>query len=356
MELLNHTLDRTFLGNAVWQWLMAAGGALLFLLVALTVRRSVRKQAERLAATDRVELLELPFYVAARTRMLFILVVAAIVAARLLDLPDRAVWGASVGLTVVGFWQAGLWATAAASVWIAQRRRAALQADRATAGTLGIIELIVRGLIWTLVLLLALDNLGINVTALVAGLGVGGIAVALAVQNLLGDLFASLSITLDRPFVLGDFIIVDDFMGSVEHIGIKSVRLRSLSGEQIVMSNADLLSSRVRNYGRMHERRVVFSINIRFETSREKLQAIPALIRGLIESQPGTRFDRSHFASYGDFALRFETVYYVLSPDYNVYMDIQQGINLGIHAMLERENVELAYPAQRFIPTPQLSD
>jgi len=356
MELLNQTLDRTFLGNAVWQWLMAAGGALLFLLVALTVRRSVRKQAERLAATDRVELLELPFFVAARTRMLFILVVAAIVAARLLDLPEKAVWGASVGLTIVGFWQAGLWATAAVSVWIAQKRRATLQADRATAGTLGIIELIVRGLIWTLVLLLALDNLGINVTALVAGLGVGGIAVALAVQNVLGDLFASLSITLDRPFVLGDFIIVDDFMGSVEHIGIKSVRLRSLSGEQIVMSNADLLSSRVRNYGRMHERRVVFSINIRFETPREKLAAIPLLIRGLIESQPGTRFDRSHFASYGDFALRFETVYYVLSPDYNVYMDIQQGINLGIHAMLERENVELAYPAQRFIPTPQVSD
>jgi small-conductance mechanosensitive channel len=145
-------------------------------------------------------------------------------------------------------------------------------------------------------------------------------------------------------------------MGSVEHIGIKSVRLRSLSGEQIVMSNADLLSSRVRNYGRMHERRVVFSINIRLETPRAKLEAIPLLIRGLIESQPGTRFDRSHFASYGDFALRFETVYYVLSPDYNVYMDIQQGINLGIHAMLERENVELAYPAQRFIPTPQVSD
>ncbi len=355
MELLNHTLDRTFLNNAVWQWLMAAGAMLLVVLPALLVRRSIRRHAKRRAAGAQRQLIDLPLRVASRTRTLFIVIVGCIAGARLLELPDKALWIASGALTVVGFWQAGLWATAAAAVWIQDRRRASLETDRGTAGTLGIIELIVRGLIWAFVLLLALDNLGVNVTALVAGLGVGGIAVALAMQSLLGDLFASLSITLDRPFVLGDFIIVGDFLGSVEHIGIKSVRLRSLGGEQIVMPNADLLGSRIRNYGRMLERRVLFSINVRFETSREQLQKIPESIRALVESDSRTRFDRCHFASYGDFALRFETVYYVLSPDYNVYMDIQQAINLGIHAMLERDGIELAYPTHRLIPTLQAS-
>ena len=134
--------------------------------------------------------------------------------------------------------------------------------------------------------------LGVDITALVAGLGIGGIAVALALQNILGDLFASLSITLDRPFVVGDFLIVGDFLGTVEYIGIKSTRLRSLSGEQIIMANADLLGSRVRNYGRMAERRVVFTINVTYETTAEVLERIPALIREIVAAQPGTRFDR----------------------------------------------------------------
>jgi small-conductance mechanosensitive channel len=197
------------------------------------------------------------------------------------------------------------------------------------------------------VLLLALDNLGVDITALVAGLGVGGIAVALAVQNVLGDLFASLSITLDRPFVLGDFIIVGDYLGNVERIGVKSTRLRSLGGEQIIVSNADLLNSRVRNYGRMDERRVLFTLGVTYETPRKKLERIPAMVREIIEHQQHARFDRCHFAKYGDFALGFEAVYYVLSPDYNLYMDIQQAINFAIHAAFEDAQIEFAYPTQK---------
>jgi small-conductance mechanosensitive channel len=206
---------------------------------------------------------------------------------------------------------------------------------------------VVRTAVWVVILLLALENLGINVTALVAGLGVGGIAVALAVQSLLGDLFASLSITLDRPFVIGDFVIVGDYMGSVEQIGVKSTRIRSLGGEQIIMPNADLLGSRVRNYGRMAERRVVFSLGVAYETPREKLKRISEIIREHVQSQQDTRFDRSHFASYGPYALEFETVYYVLSPDYNRYMDIQQAIYFAIHEAFEREQIEFAYPTQK---------
>jgi small-conductance mechanosensitive channel len=206
-----------------------------------------------------------------------------------------------------------------------------------------------------MVLLLTLDNLGIDITALVAGLGIGGVAVALAVQNILGDLFASLSITLDRPFVIGDFLIVGDFMGSVEYIGIKSTRLRSLSGEQIIISNSDLLGSRVRNYGRMHERRVVFVTSITYETPEEHLERIPGLIREIIESQPNTRFDRSHFARHAAASLDFETVYYVLSPNYNQYMDTQQAVNIRLHRELKQLGVEFAYPTQKLYVVRQLS-
>jgi len=170
--------------------------------------------------------------------------------------------------------------------------------------------------------------------------------VALALQNVLGDLLASLSIALDQPFVIGDFLIVGDHMGSVEYVGIKSTRLRSLTGEQIVMSNADLLSSRVRNYGRMYERRIVFSLGVAYETPREKLQRIPPLLREIIEARDGVRFDRAHFAKYGDFSLDFEIVYYVQSPDYGRYMDAQQAINFRILEEFENLGVQFAYPTQ----------
>jgi len=213
--------------------------------------------------------------------------------------------------------------------------------------SLGIIGFVLRVLVWLLVILLALDNFGVDITALVAGLGVGGIAVALAVQNVLGDLFASLSITLDRPFVLGDFIVVDDFAGSVEHIGVKSTRLRSLHGEQIVMANADLLGSRIRNYGRMQERRVLFTLGVTYETPREALLQIPAIIRRCIETQAETRFDRSHFAHYGASSLDFETVYFVLSADFTKHMDIRQAVYFAIHEAFEAAAIKRAYPTQK---------
>jgi len=214
--------------------------------------------------------------------------------------------------------------------------------DRALKGVVGL----TKAMVWVVGTLFLLDNLGFKISTVVAGLGIGGIAVALALQNVLGDLLASLSIALDQPFVLGDFLIVDEHLGAVEYIGIKSTRLRSLTGEQIVMSNADLLSSRLRNYGRMYERRIVFSLGVTYETPREKLERIPALLRKIIEAQEGVRFDRAHFAKYGDFSLDFEIVYYVQSPDYGVYMDAQQAIYFRIHEAFENLGVQFAYPTQ----------
>jgi small-conductance mechanosensitive channel len=201
-------------------------------------------------------------------------------------------------------------------------------------------------LLWTIILLVALDNLGFNVTTLIAGLGISGIAIALAVQNILGDLFSSFSIVLDKPFVIGDFIIIDEYLGTVEYVGIKTTRIRSLSGEQLIFSNSDLLKSRIRNFKRMFERRVVFSVSVVYGTSHENLVKIPKMIREIILNQDRVRFDRAHFKEYGAYSLNFEIVYWIQNPDYNVYMDTQQNINLAIYEQFNREGIQFAYPTQ----------
>jgi small-conductance mechanosensitive channel len=178
----------------------------------------------------------------------------------------------------------------------------------------------------------------------VTSLGIGGIAVALAVQNILGDLFSSLSITLDKPFSIGDFIVVGDYEGTVEDIGLKSTRIKSLSGEEVVFSNSDLLNSRIRNYKKMEERRISFDIGVVYGTPGKKLEKIPAIIEEIIKPQPNVRFERAHFRSLGDYSLDFGVVYHVLVPEYAVYLDIQQGINLELYARFEDEGIEFAYP------------
>jgi len=310
------------------------------------IRGLVRRKYARLAATEATELLEIPLHAASRTTLPFLVVVAAAAGAMAFGVEGRAAAGMQKIVTIAFFWQAGLWVSTALVAWLDHRRKVTLDEDKAVAGSIGIIRFVARLAVWAMVLLLTLDNLGVDITALVAGLGIGGIAVALALQNVLGDLLASLSIALDQPFVIGDFVIVGEHMGTIEYIGIKSTRVRSLTGEQIVMSNADLLSSRLRNYGRMYERRVVFTLGVTYETPRDKLRRIAPLLREIVEAQDGVRFDRAHFAKYGPYSLDFEIVYHVLSPDFSRYMDAQQAINFRIHEAFEALGVEFAYPTQ----------
>ena len=208
------------------------------------------------------------------------------------------------------------------------------------------ILLIVQVGIWLLGILFLIDNLGYNITTLVAGLGIGGIAIALAAQTVLGDLFSYLVIFFDKPFEVGDFIILDDKLGTVEYIGIKTTRIRTLGGEQLICANTDLTNSRVHNYKRMEQRRVVFSFGVVYTTPAEKLKWIPQQVKAIIDGQPLARFDRAHFKAFGTYSLDFEVVYYVLSPDYNVYMDVQQEINLQIFEGLEKEEIAFALPVQ----------
>lgn len=352
MSDIDDLLALPIFSNSVLAWAIAAAIALGSVGILMILRRLIRRHHERLLATERTEFLEMPLEVLSRTTLLFFVLVSIYAGLQTLTMGPRTARLVDSIITIALFWQAGIWAVAAAAAWLERKRKRSLAADRAVVGSLGIIGFILNVVIWALVVLLTLDNLGIDITALVAGLGIGGIAVALAVQNILGDLFASLSIALDRPFVVGDFLIVGDFLGSVESIGIKSTRLRSLSGEQIIMPNADLLGSRVRNYGRMFERRVLFSTSVTYETAIESIERIPALIREIVLAQPDTRFDRSHFVRHAAASLDFETVYFVLSPDYNRYMDIQQAINLRLHRELAKLRVEFAYPTQKvFVAT-----
>jgi small-conductance mechanosensitive channel len=208
----------------------------------------------------------------------------------------------------------------------------------------------IRGLvsfvIWVTALVFLLDNLGVKISAMVAGLGVGGIAVALAAQAVLGDIFGYFVIFFDKPFAIGDFIVVGDQMGAVEYIGIKTTRIRAIGGEILVFSNKDLTNSRVHNFKKMEKRRVVFKLGVVYQTPSEKLKAIPAIVKDIIARQDDATFDRGHFATYGDFSLGFEFVYYVNGADYAKYMDIQQAINLEIFESFEKEKIEFAYPSQ----------
>jgi small-conductance mechanosensitive channel len=350
---LDQMSDFPILQNSLLDWAIALGVALTALFVLLAIRRTIRGYYAKLHATAETELLELPLQVLSRTTFPLLLVISLFFGIHALTIGPRTQQVLQSAITIALFWQAGIWMVTAVSIWLERKRKRSLVTDRAAVGSLGIIGFVTNVVIWAMVLLLTLDNLGIDITALIAGLGIGGIAVALAVQNVLGDLFASLSITLDRPFVVGDFLIVGDFMGSVEYIGIKSTRLRSLSGEQIIISNSDLLGSRVRNYGRMNERRVVFGTSVTYETAPEHLEHLPKLIRSIVEEQKNTRFDRSHFAKHAAASLDFETVYYVLSADFNQYMDIQQTINLKLHRELAALGVEFAYPTQKLFVVKQ---
>jgi len=208
------------------------------------------------------------------------------------------------------------------------------------------IVIVFRWVLWSIAALFVLDNLGINITALVAGIGIGGIAIAMASQAILGDAFSALSIFVDKPFQVGDFIIVGDMLGSVEHVGIKTTRIRSLFGEQLIFSNSDLTSSRIKNYKRMEVRRISFKIGVVYQTSALQVKKIPQLVKEICKKIDNIKLDRVHFSSFGDYALIYEIVYYVLSPDYNIYMDKQQEINFALKDVFEREKIDFAYPTQ----------
>ena len=339
-------LDKIFWSNPLRDWAIALGIILVTAVGLRVLLRVLTSRLGKLAAKTTNKVDDVVLESVGHTFKATYIVIGLAVAAATLELPPHVLRLVHLGaMTLIGL-QVGVWISRATSAWLQLYRSRQMESDRGAATAVGTMTFLAQSVIWIMVLLITLGNLGINVTALITGLGIAGIAVALALQSVFSDLFASLAIVLDKPFVIGDFIIVGDFLGVVENVGLKTTRVRSLSGEQIAFANSDMLSSRIRNYGRMYERRVVFQLGVTYQTGLKELKSIPAVIKAAIESQDKVRFDRSHFAKYGDFALIFESVYYVLGPDYNLYMDIQQAINLQVHEQFAAAGIEFAYPTQ----------
>lgn len=280
------------------------------------------------------------------TSTTLICIVGVLVAVGLLPLDDRwhdrvsQLWFAVVAL------QLGLWGQQAVSqglVQHAQRHGGASSAALSASATL--LGWGLRGALWVVIALAVLSNLGVNITAFVASLGIGGVAIALAVQNILGDLFASLAIAVDKPFEVGDSITVGDVNGTVERVGLKTTRIRSLGGEQIVMSNAELLKRTVANFKRLQTRRVAFTFGITYEASADEVAAVPPIVKALIEADPKLEYVRAHFKGFGQSSLDFEVVYRVKDPDYDVYMDRQQALNLALMRALHERGISFSFTA-----------
>ena len=345
-------MDSQFLGNTVREYLTSAGvfvGVLLVLPIARAIiLRRLKAFSER-TANDLDDLLhDLLRRVVGPVVYLF---TALYFGTLVLTLPE------SLGLLVQSLLVIVLAIKVAqvlqglAAYGIRKWTEQTAKEDPASAAMLKNVTWVVQLMIWAATVLFIFDNLGINITAFVASLGIGGVAVALAAQSVLGDAFSSFAIFLDKPFQVGDFIIVGDLLGTVEQVGFKTTRICSLGGEQLIFSNSDLTSSRIKNYKRMRERRVVFSIGVVYQTHVEQVKAISPMIKRVVDEHEYARFDRAHFKSFGDFALIYEVVYYVLRPDYNTYMDVQQSMNFRLMEEFEKAGLEFAYPTQQLFVT-----
>ncbi|MEN6431587.1 MAG: mechanosensitive ion channel family protein [Smithella sp.] len=335
-----------YMGSTLQNWLISFCILLIVFALLITIKKLVIRKFSKLAVATDNQIDDLLVDMLKNTKFFILLVASAYVASYAITLKPSidVLWQKAVILILI--LQGGLWASAGISFALRQTIEKRMERDLSSTTTITFLGFVARLLLWIIVLLLILDNMGVNITGLVAGLGIGGIAVALAVQNILGDLFASLSIVLDKPFVIGDFVVVDSLSGTIEHIGLKTTRIRSLGGEQLVFSNNDLLKSRIRNYKRMSERRIVFSFGVVYQTPLEKMKAIKEIVSDIIKNEENARLDRVHFKEYGDSSLNFEVVYFVNNADYNIYMDVQEAINLEIFRRFQQEGIEFAYPTR----------
>lgn len=339
--------ETTFAGVPLWSLCVALAAAVATYAAILVMLHLLTRRAKGWATQSHSGMALTLVDVLEGTSRTLMLVVALLVGASLLDLPGRwesrlsQLWFVAVAL------QMGLWGMRAIGIGVrryVERHSSSGMTQVSASATL--MSWGLRTLLWSVVLLAILSNVGVNITAFIASLGVGGIAVALAVQNILGDLFASLAIAVDKPFEVGDFIVVGNMSGTVQVIGLKTTRIRSLQGEQIVMSNTDLLKQTISNFRMLERRRIVFTFGVAYDTTPEQAEAIPGVVRKLIEAHPELRFDRAHFKAFGASSLDYEVVYIVEDPAFNVYMDLQQSINLGLLREFKAMGVEFAFPTR----------
>lgn len=337
---------QSLFGNTILDWLIALGIAIVITAVLLVAKRLLARYFMGLAQRTHTDVDDMFAGLIGKINFFFLVVIGLWSGSLWLSYSGEAHTIVNHILFAAFVIQAALWGNSVIVYLLGKTTRLREYEDASAQTTLNVLGFLSKLLLWSIVLLVILDNLGINITTLIASLGIGGIAVALAAQSILGELIASLSIAIDKPFVIGDFIIVDNFLGTIEKVGMRTTRIRSLGGELIIFSNTDLLKSRVRNFKRMEERRILFGVGVVYGTPYEKVQAVPQMVREIIEADEMTRFDRAHFKEYGASSLNFEFVYYVLSPEYNDFMDVQQRINLAIYQKFEQEGIDFAFPTQ----------
>jgi small-conductance mechanosensitive channel len=339
---LSRTGHFSFLGNPFEAWVAALAVTLGAAIAMVFVRAFVLRRVANVARRTRTRLDDFVTRMLSQTYLLFIVVFAIYFGSTFLELSAKQEkFVARIAIAALML-QAAVWGDTGLRAWRDQFSIGPVDGERRASSS--VLCFISRLLLWVVVTLMILDNFGINITTLVASLGIGGVAVALATQNILGDLFASLSIMLDKPFEVGDFIIVGDVLGSVEHIGLKTTRVRGLGGEQVVFSNGELLKSRIHNHKRMQTRRVAFVLRVAYGMPEDLLCRIPHIIREIIASKPNIDFERAHFFAWGQWSLDFEVVYHYRSPDYILHMDAQQDIFLEIYRRFQQEGIEFAHP------------
>ena len=343
LGFFNFLLTTKLLGISLANWSVMLGVIVLSFTLARTiigfVLRNLRTRAERPGA----HVSHIAIQVLSSTSNTLLLLAAILIGVGILDLPERWLTRVSSLWFVVAALQVGLWANRAVALAVHHYFVKHSQADVYQGSALATLSLWgAKVLLWAVVGLAMLSNLGVNITAFVASLGVGGIAIALAVQNILGDVFASLSIAVDKPFEVGDFIVVGSLAGTVEHVGLKTTRIRSLGGEQIVMANAEMIGSTIQNYKKLQERRIVFKFGLTYACQPNQVKQVTSTLKEIIQRQEQTRFDRAHLLAFGANSLDFEVVYIVLDPSYNLYMDIQQAINIEMMEAFAQIGVRFA--------------
>lgn len=345
---MNNWNDIILLNNTLRDWVISFGIVVFSFLLLRLFRSIVIKKIKTYAAGTKTTIDDYLVAVIQSSVMPLLYILAVYLGLRYIQIPGKIADAVHVALLLIVTFFILRIVTSFISYSFKQALSGKEQNAQREKQANGIL-LIIKIITWFLGFLFLLDNLGYNITTLIAGLGIGGIAIALAAQTILGDLFSYLVIFFDKPFEIGDFIIVEDKMGSIEYIGIKTTRIRTLSGEQLICSNTDLTNSRLHNYKRMLERRIVFSFGVVYNTPAAKLRSIPEMVKRIIEPLKDTRFDRAHFLSFGDFSLNFEVVYYILTADYTIYMDRQQQINLQLFELFEKEKIGFAFPTQTII-------
>jgi len=341
-------IDTLVLHNSLKAWLTAVISAVVLFVLLLLLRRLLVSRLGALAARTTNQFDDMAVELIKRTRTWVLVAVALFFGLRGLTWPDTFSRYLDSTARLVLLWQVGLWGAAGISFWVKHYLgERATTSDRTSVAMIGAMSIGAKVILWVLIILTAVRSVfGIEITALITGLGVSGIAVALAVQNILGDLLAALAIVFDKPFDVGDTIGVDQITGTVEHIGLKTTRLRSIAGEQVIIGNADLLKSRVHNYRRQYQRRVVLNFDVTYDTKADVLAKLPSVVQEIVTAQSPVKFDRAHVSSLGESAIRIETVYYVLDPDYLRHMNVQQAILLEALRRFTELGASFAFPSR----------